>query len=605
MQTATQILQAIRKLGEKRIPLTRVYRCLFSEDLFLAAYAKIYKNQGILTPGTDNDTADDMNIDRIRNIIEALRYERFRFRPVRRIRIPKKKGEGTRPLGLPNFSEKLVQEVLRLILETYYEPRFRDSSHGFRPSRGCHTALTHVHHKFQGTTWFIEGDIKGCYDNIDHEVLMDILNRDIHDGRLLHLIRMGLEAGMVEDWKYAPTFSGVPQGGIVSPILTNLYLHELDTYVEDVLMPQYIRGLRRAVNPDYKRYEYLIAQARKRGDHETANQLDQERRQYPSQNTYDPNYRRLSYVRYADDILLGLIGSRVEAEAIKADLAAFLRNKLHLELSTQKTLITHAHTEHAKFLGYTVSIYQADDKLSPRAQTKTKIRSINGGVRLGIPYGLVDDYARRYQQNGKIISERALLIFSDAHIIDAYQRRFRGIAEYYKYAVDRCYLAKLKHVMEVALVKSLAHKYKLSVSKVYTKYRGSRQVDGQGYKTLQVTVPTGQSDQIIYWGAVSLKTMRIGTEPIIDTVYTVKYKNVRSELISRLKANVCELCGAQEKCYVHHIRKLADLKKRWAGRREKPDWVKCMIAMQRKTLIVCHKCHVAIHAGRPIPSKRE
>ena len=214
-------------------------------------------------------------------------------------------------------------------------------------------------------------------------------------------------------------------------------------------------------------------------------------------------------------------------------------------------------------------------------------------------------FAITYQQNGKIISERALLIFSDAHIIDAYQRRFRGIAEYYKYAVDRCYLAKLKHVMEVALVKSLAHKYKLSVSKAYAKYRGSRQVDGQEYKTLQVTVSTGQNDQVIYWGAISLKTVRIGTEPIVDTVYTVKYKNVRSELICRLKANVCELCGAQEKCYVHHIRKLADLKKRWAGRREKPDWVKCMIAMQRKTLIVCHKCHVAIHAGRPIPSKRE
>ena len=164
MQKAEQILQAMRKLGEKRIPLTRVYRCLYSEDLFLAAYDKIARNKGALTPGTENDTVDGMNLQRIRNIIEQLRHERFRFRPVRRTRIPKKRG-GTRPLGIPNFSEKLVQEALRLILEAYYEPRFKDSSHGFRRGRGCHTALANIKRKFTATTWFIEGDIRGCFDH--------------------------------------------------------------------------------------------------------------------------------------------------------------------------------------------------------------------------------------------------------------------------------------------------------------------------------------------------------------------------------------------------------------------------------------------------------
>ena len=194
MQTAEQILQAIRKMGEKHIPLTRVYRCLYSEDLFLAAYDKIGRNKGALTPGTEDDTADGMNLKRIQNIIAQLRQEKFRFRPSRRIHVPKKSG-GSRPLGLPNFTEKLVQEVLRMVLEAYFEPRFRDSSHGFRPGRGCHTALTAIHHRFGGTTWFIEGDIRGCFDHIDHQVLMDILSRDIHDGRLLNLIRMGLKAG--------------------------------------------------------------------------------------------------------------------------------------------------------------------------------------------------------------------------------------------------------------------------------------------------------------------------------------------------------------------------------------------------------------------------
>lgn len=605
MQTAKQILQAIRKLGEQQAPLTRVYRCLFNKNLFLTAYAKIAENQGILTPGTEDDTADGMSLDRIDKIIEALRYERLKFRPSRRIRIPKKKGQGTRPLGLPNFTEKLIQEVLRMILEAYYEPRFRNSSHGFRTSRGCHTALTYLTQKFQGTTWFIEGDIKGCFDNIDHEVLLGILSRDIQDGRLLNLIRLGLEAGMVEDWNYQPTLSGTPQGGIVSPLLANIYLHELDTYVEDVLIPQYTRGSRRKDNPTYHRYCYQISQAHKRGDHETANTLDKIRRQYPSGDMYDPRFRRLSYVRYADDWLLGLIGSKAEAEAIKADITGFLREKLNLELSSQKTLITHAHKETAKFLGYEISIYHADHKISPRENTKTKGRSINGGVRLNIPYGLVDEYAKYYQKNGKTMSERAMTIYSDVHIIDTYQSRFRGIAQYYKYAVNRYYLGKLKYVMEVALVKTLAQRYKISAKKVYMKYRGKQRVGEKEYLTLQVTVPKKQGERTIYWGAIPLTTVKPGAESIIDSVYMVKWGKVTSDLLRRLTAEVCELCGMEGKCEVHHVRKLADLKKRWAGRKEKPNWVVRMITMRRKTLILCHQCHQAIHAGRPLPSKRE
>ncbi|GHO88605.1 reverse transcriptase/maturase family protein [Dictyobacter formicarum] len=212
MQTADQILQAIRKLGEQRQPLTRIYRCMYNPQLYLAAYHKISRNQGALTPGSTNDTADGMSLKRICKIINELRYERFRFHPARRIRIPKKSG-GTRPLGLPNFTEKLVQEVLRMLLEAYYEPRFRESSHGFRTGRGCHTALTQVHQQFQGASWLIEGDIKGCFDAIDHQKLMDILACDIKDGRLLNLIRMSLDAGVLEDWTYQRTYSGTPRAG--------------------------------------------------------------------------------------------------------------------------------------------------------------------------------------------------------------------------------------------------------------------------------------------------------------------------------------------------------------------------------------------------------
>lgn len=603
MQKAEQILQAVRKMGEKRIPLTRVYRSLFSEDLFLAAYDKIARNRGALTVGSDSETADGMNRERIQRIIEQLRCERFNFRPARRIQIPKKSG-GTRPLGIPNFTDKLVQEVLRMVLEAYYEPRFRNSSHGFRPGRGCHTALANLQYKFKGAAWFIEGDIRGCFDNIDHEVLMAILARDIQDGRLLNLLRMGLKAGYLENWQYNRTYSGTPQGGILSPLLANIYLHELDAYIEDMLIPQYTRGKKRAYNPEYGKVGNDIKVARKTGNEERVKQLMTQYRKLPSQNVNDPNFRRLQYIRYADDFILSFIGTKSEAEEIKAAMCAFLKEKLHLEMSTSKTLITHSRTEHARFLGYDISVYHADDKISPRSGTLSKTRSVNGCIRLGIPYGKVDELAKRYMRGGKPIHEAGLLAFSDAQIIDVYQQRFRGVAEYYKFATDRNALGKLKYVMEVSLTKTLAHKFKTTVVHTYRRYEGKRTVQGNTYKVLVVEVPTKNGTRYIYWGGIPLKVVKPGTEILDDNNGR---RNValssRTDLIQRLQANECEICGSQENCEVHHVRKLADLKNRWRGRKEKPAWVTTMIAMQRKTLVVCAKCHVAIHTGKPLPAR--
>ena len=603
MQNAEQILQAVQKMGEKRIPLTRVYRSLFSEDLFLAAYDKIARNRGALTVGTENDTADGMSRERIQRIIEKLRDERFKFHPARRIQIPKKSG-GTRPLSIPNFTDKLVQEVLRMVLEAYYEPQFRDSSHGFRPGRGCHTALESLHYKFKGAAWFIEGDIRGCFDNIDHETLMTILTRDIQDGRLLNLLRMGLEAGYLEDWQYNRTYSGTPQGGILSPLLANIYLHELDVYIGDVLIPQFMRGKRRAENPEYRNFAYAIKCARKEGDEKRVQDLEFQRRQLPSQDVYDPNFRRLQYIRYADDFILSIIGTKAEAEEIKTAISAFLKEKLHLEMSASKTLITHSRTEHARFLGYDISVYHSDDKISPRNGTLTKTRSVNGCVRLGIPYGKVDELTKHYMRGEKPIHEAGLLAFSDAQIIDVYQQRFRGVAEYYKFATDRNALRKLKYIMEVSLTKTLANKFKSTVARMYQKYGGKRTVEGFTYKVLVVEVPTKTGTRYIYWGGIPLKVVKLGTEMLDDNNgrRNVVFSS-RTDLVQRLQANECEICGSQENCEVHHIRKLADLKTRWRGRKEKPAWVTTMIAMQRKTLVVCEKCHVAIHTGKPLPAR--
>jgi group II intron reverse transcriptase/maturase len=599
MQTAEHILQAMHKMGEKRIPLTRVYRHLFSEDLFLAAYARLARNQGALTPGVDGDTVDGMSLKRIRKTIATLRYERYRFKPSRRVHIPKKSG-GKRPIASPSFTDKLVQEALRMLLEAYYEPRFRESSHGFRPGRGCHTALARVRKKFVGKVWFVEGDIKGCFDNIDHEVLMGILSKDIKDGRLLNLIRMALKAGYMEDWVYHKTYSGTPQGGVLSPLLSNIYLHELDVFIEDELTPQYTRGKKRATNPEYNRYTSLLKCARQDGDMERVRQLERERRQYPSLDTHDPNYRRLAYVRYADDFILGFTGPKLEANAITEAIGEFLRERLHLELSTDKTLITHGRTQQARFLSYSISIYDADDKLSDKTNARTKVRSANGRVRLGIPQGLIREHVRRYQRRGKVVDEKWLVDFSDPQIILTFQMRFRGLAEYYKYAVDRYRLGSLKHAMEIALVKTLARKHKTSVRKIYRKHRATRTVKGFEYKVLQVEVPTSKGTRTIYWGAVPLRVVRPGSEPVNDRRYQDMFGR-RTDLIRRMQTDRCELCGSHENIEVHHIRRMADLNR--PGRKAKPVWMQRMIALRRKTLVVCRRCHKTIHAGKPTPNK--
>lgn len=307
-------------------------------------------------------------------------------------------------------------------------------------------------------------------------------------------------------------------------------------------------------------------------------------------------------MRYADDFILGFIGPKSEAEAIKAAIGKFLRERLHLEMSAAKTLITHARTEYARFLGYAISTYNADDKLSYDKRLKVMKRSINGGIRLGVPHGLVDECCKRYLRNDKPISETALLYFSDAQIIQRYQERYRGLVEYYKYATDRAVFSKLRYVMESALVKTLAHKLRTTVSRVYRQYKGTREVNGKPYKTLQVEIPTRRGSRTIYWGAIPLKVVKPGAEPLDDNKYFEFWKGIRSDLIQRLQADTCELCGSTGSCEVHHIRKLSDLKQKWAGRKTKPEWVKRMITLQRKTLIVCKKCHTDIHAGR-LPSQ--
>jgi retron-type reverse transcriptase len=216
MQSAETVLGILRERGRRGLPCSELYRQMFNPELYLVAYGRIYSNKGAMTPGATAETVDGMSLGKIHKITELMRHERYRFSPVKRVMIPKKNGK-LRPLGLPGWSDKLVGEVMRLLLEAYYEPQFSDRSHGFRPKRGCHTALREVANTWTGTTWLIESDISDCFGSLDHEVMMSILAEKIHDNRFLRLLQNMLKAGYLEDWVWNATLSGAPQGGVTTP----------------------------------------------------------------------------------------------------------------------------------------------------------------------------------------------------------------------------------------------------------------------------------------------------------------------------------------------------------------------------------------------------
>src|ERR1035437_10183943 len=290
MQDAATVLDVIGKRGARGLPAERLYRQLFNPQLFLMAYGKLYSNRGAMMPGVTGETVDGMSLAKIGAIIGALRAERYRWQPVKRVYIEKKNSSKKRPLGLPTWSDKLVAEVVRLLLEAYYEPQFSGRSHGFRPGRGCHTASSEVTAKWTGTVWFIEGDISDCFGSLDHEVLLSTLAENIHDNRFLRLIGQMLQAGYLEDWEWNATLSGCPQGGVVSPILSNIYLDRLDKFAETVLVPEYTRGGFRKSNPEYGKVRMAATRALQRGNRQTASALRKRLRTLPSGDPGDPGF---------------------------------------------------------------------------------------------------------------------------------------------------------------------------------------------------------------------------------------------------------------------------------------------------------------------------
>lgn len=595
MKPTMEILTKLQENSKKNHDevFTRLYRYLLRPDIYYVAYQHLYSNKGAGTKGVTDDTADGFSEIYIENIIEALKNEMYQPKPVRRTYIKKSNGK-MRPLGLPVFTDKLIQEAIRMILEAIYEPIFSDYSHGFRPVRSCHTALAQIKKEFTGARWFIEGDIKGCFDNINHAVLVEIINQKIKDARFLKLIRLFLKAGYMEDWKYHETYSGCPQGGIISPILANIYLNELDRHVMKIkkefdvatkarYTPEYTKlvGLRQRLHNKIKNSngierEKLIEEYKTA----TAQML-----KLPAKQCDD---KKIKYVRYADDFLIAVNGNRQDCEKIKQELTEFINTTLKMELSQEKTLITHSNTP-ARFLGYDVRV-RRDQQIKPKGKFKT--RSMNNKVELSIPFKdkiekflFSNGIVKQRSENGKLepIHRPQLLNRTDLEIVTIYNAELRGICNYYGLASNFNKLIYFNYLMEYSCLKTLAGKHRSKVSIIRAMYK-----DGTGKWAIPYETKTGIK-KMYFANYADCKGKKF-TDIVPQTAKN--YSHDVTTLESRLKAKICEVCGCTEndRYEIHHVNKVKNLK-------GKSEWEKIMIAKRRKTIVVCHKCHMAIHHG--------
>ena len=600
MRSPERVLNSLNEHSkDSSYKFERLYRLLFNEELFYVAYQKIASNEGSTTKGSDGRSIDGMSLARIETLIASLKDESYQPHPSRRVHIPKKNGK-MRPLGIPAFEGKLVQEVVRMILEAIYEGHFETTSHGFRPKRSCHTALLHIQKTFNGAKWFIEGDIKGFFDNIDHDVLVQILRERISDDRFIRLIRKFLKAGYVEDWTFHNTYSGTPQGGIVSPILANIYLDKLDKYVKE-----YIRHFDKGTKRRSGKESNDLTNERKRtvrklkkikdGTEKAAlvarlKAIEQERAAFPSGDEMDGSYRRLKYIRYADDFILGVIGSKEDALRIKEDIKSFLSESLALELSEEKTLITHT-GKSAKFLGYEITVTRNNHQ---RRDVQGRLRRTYGKrVRLNVSMATLRDKLLEYGameiklRNGKEIWKpkcRSGLIFNDdLEILDRYNRETVGFCNYYLIANNCVVLHNFRYIMEYSMYKTFAGKYRSTVRKINKKYRLNKLF------TVKYEQKGVIKSRTFYKTSFKRRTTAFNGSCDIEP-YSIADVS-RTNLTDRLKAEKCELCGATGKLIMHHVRNLKDLK-------GKESWKRLMSARKRKTIALCPSCHRLRHLGK-------
>lgn len=605
MQCPKVVLSNLRKKSlDEKYQYTRLYRNLYNPDFFLLAYDNLSKNDGALTMGVDQRSIDGFSMEEVNRLIEVLKNKSYQPYPSKRVYIPKKNGK-KRPLGIPSFCDKLVQEVIRMILEAIYEPNFSNSSHAYRKEKSCHSALLEIKRTFTGSKWFIEGDIKGFFDNIEHHTLVRILRRKIADETFIDLIWKFLRAGYLDAWKFHNTYSGAPQGGIISPILSNIYLNELDTYMES-FKARFSKGRKRKQNAEYKGLSNKANWLQKKIDRayeqgylenieswkEKLKAMKQELLEIPYSDPMDDGYKRLTYVRYADDFLIGIIGPKEEARFIRNEIATFLKEELNLELSMEKTLITNASSKCAKFLGYEVKVFKS--QVTRTDSLGRKIRLLNGKVQLKMPHSVWVNKLQKYQAiemgaNGtwKPRPRNYFQRNEDLEIVAQYNSEIRGLYNYYRLAENVSnHMHRFAYFMFYSMLKTFATKYRTRTKQIRQKYMKN------GRFTVEYETKRGIKQ--IHFIERSFPRVYGLSKEQTDLVPNTRYILSTTKLSDRIKAETCELCRqSNTTIHMHHVKRLKNLREKSS----KSYLEQQMIARNRKTIALCKECHLKRHKG--------
>jgi hypothetical protein len=589
MPSAETVRDVIRKRGARGRPLERRSRQLCNPPVDRMADGRLSFNQGAMTPGGPGETVDGMSLAKLGVIIHARRSARSRGPPVKRVDIPKQSGT-RRPLGLPTWSDQLVAEGGRLRLEAYSDVQCAEHAHGFRPGRGCHTALDEVVRVWKGTPWCLAGAIADCVGSLDHEVMRAILAEKLHAGRFLRLIRHRLKAGYVADGRWNATRSGAPQGGVASPTLSHISLDRVEQFVAQQLLPEYNHGRLRRRTPADPPVESGMHRAKRPGERAAVRRLRRQRRTRPSQDPHDPHDRRRRDGRYADGWRLGFAGPKPEAQEITSRIRAFRRDERARELSESQTLIPHATSQAARVLGDEVSAPHADDTLDRRGQ-----RAVNAASGLCVPQPVLRQRRARDRSHGQPAQRGALRHDDDCTIVAQYHAEDRGLVPSDRLAQDVCRLGKRHWVMETSRLKTLAGKHRSALTQMARTYQATIETPEGPHACRQGTVARdgGRKPLVARFGGIPLRRQRTA---VLTDVAPGTASPRRHALIPRLLTEGCEVCAAPVHREVHHVRQLADLNQ--PGRRESPAWMPLVAKRRRKTLVGCRRSQEDIHAGR-------
>lgn len=548
-----------------------LYKLLCSREMLQLSYENIKSNPGNMTPSMTPETLDGISNEELDKIVSRLQDESFQFRTSKRTKIPKASG-GERPLTIAPPRDKLVQEAMRLILNSIYEPLFHEVSHGFRPNKGCHSALKHINQKFQHTTWMIEGDIEKCFDQINHHKLMEVIENKIEDRKFTKLIWKSLRAGYFESRTYKHNIIGTFQGSIISPILANIYLHKLDTEVE-IIGKNYNRGNCSKVNPSYNQLRYKERVMRMQGEIEKANEIAKNKLRTRYSLFEDDNYKKIAYVRYADDWLVGVKGSKEDAKKICDQIGNTL-GSLNLTLSKTKTKITNINKKKALFLGTFIS--RGKHTTFSRMKSNSSIKRNSRRLRFEAPLDRISKKLREseFLKYNKSYPKFIWMSMTHRQIINRYNAVLRGLLNYYKFAHNYGTLAsRVEYWLRGSCAKLLAAKYSLGTqNKVFEKF-------GKSMKCPESTIEFKKPSY-----KITLKFLtKLNPNGVIQGIYS--YKS-----LSTLDNRKCSVCDSEHRVEMHHIRALKDLK-------GKSIVDTMMIKAKRKQIPLCRECHMKKHRG--------